>query len=309
MDIEGALHGDILEHPGNKCPKQNIFLLKRRPLVITLKQVTQQNLRFEEEFMKREVKAAAVQFNIKLGDIDTNLSYVREALARLAEQGCQLAVLPEMWSCGFAYRELVDLAKRTPEVVEEIGRLSRVYGMVLVGSLPEPDGDRVCNTAYLLDQGRLAGTYRKIHLFSLMNEDRSFHGGNSWLVADTSVGRIGVFICYDLRFPELARRLAMEGAEIIVVPGEWPKPREEHWRTLLRARAIENQLFVVAANCCGITGKLDFFGSSLIIGPKGELLAEGGYDACELSATLDFSVMDEWRRQITCFPDRKPEFY
>jgi omega-amidase len=259
--------------------------------------------------MKREVTAAAIQFNIRLGDIDANLKYVRDILPRLADRGCQLAVLPEMWSCGFAYRELNELAKRTPEVVEEMGRLSRTYGMVLVGSVPEPDGDRVCNTAYLLDQGRLAGAYRKIHLFSLMNEDRSFTGGDSWLVADTSAGRIGVFICYDLRFPELARRLAVEGAEILVVPGEWPKPREEHWRTLLRARAIENQLFVVAANCCGVIGKHDFFGSSLIIDPKGELLAEGGYENCELLATLDFTVMENWRRQITCFPDRKPEYY
>jgi omega-amidase len=259
--------------------------------------------------MKREIKAAAVQFNIKLGDIDANVAHVREALARLAGQGCQLAVLPEMWCCGFAYKTLNELAKRTPEVVEEMGRLSREYGMVLVGSLPEPDGDRVCNTAYLFDQGNLAGKYRKIHLFSLMDEDRSFTGGDAWLVADTSVGRIGVFICYDLRFPELARRLAVEGAEILVVPGEWPKPRDYHWRTLLLARAMENQLFVVAANCCGPVGKLDFFGMSLIIGPKGEILAEGGYENCEPLATLDFATMENWRQQITCFQDRKPQYY
>ena len=184
-----------------------------------------------------------------------------------------------------------------------------LVGMVLVGSLPEPDGEKVCNTAYVLDRGRLAGKYRKIHLFSLMNEDRAFTGGDSWLVTDTSIGRIGVFICYDLRFPELARRLSLEGAEILVVPGEWPKPREEHWRTLLRARAIENQLFIVAANCCGVQGKLDFFGASLIIGPKGELLAEGGYEDCEPTATLDFSAMDQWRQQVPCFRDRKPECY
>lgn len=259
--------------------------------------------------MKRQIKAAAVQFNIKLADIDANMEYVRKALARLADAGVQLAVLPEMWSCGFAYRELNELARRTPEVVEEMGRLSAKYGMVLVGSLPEPDGDKVCNTAYVMDRGELAGKYRKIHLFSLMNEGRSFTGGDSWLVADTSLGRIGVVICYDLRFPELARRLAVEGAEILVVPAEWPKPRDEHWRTLLRARAIENQLFVVAANCCGVMGKLDFFGASLIIGPKGELLAEGGYENCELTALLNFAELENWRQQITCFPDRKPEFY
>ncbi len=259
--------------------------------------------------MSRQIKAAAVQFNIKLGDIDANVEHVRETLKRLHDEGVQLAVLPEMWCCGFAYRELNDLAKRTPEVVEEMGRLSAEYGMVLVGSLPEPDGEKVCNTAYVMDQGKLAGKYRKIHLFSLMNEDRAFTGGDSWLVADTHLGKIGVFICYDLRFPELARRLAVEGAEILVVPGEWPKPREEHWRLLLQARAIENQLFLVSANACGMTGKLDFFGSSLIIGPKGEILAEGGYESCEPSAVLDFAAMETWRQQIPCFSDRKPEYY
>ncbi len=259
--------------------------------------------------MSRTIRAAAIQFNIRLGDIDANVKTAREAIARVAAQGVKLAVLPEVWSCGFAYRELNELARRTPEVLEEMGRLSAEHDMVIVGSLPEPDGDKVCNTAYILDKGMLVGKYRKIHLFSLMNEDRSFTGGDRWVVADTSVGRIGVFICYDLRFPELARRLAVEGAEIIVVPGEWPKPREEHWRTLLRARAIENQLFVVAANCCGITGKLDFFGSSLIIDHKGELLAEGGYEPTELVAKLDFEEKEKWREQITCFRDRKPEYY
>ncbi len=259
--------------------------------------------------MSRTIKAATVQFNIQLGDVEANLEYVRNALARVAAQGCKLAVLPEMWSTGYDYPRLNELALRTPEVVEELKRLSAEHQLVIVGSLPEPHDDKVCNTAYILDSGRLLGKYRKIHLFSLMGEDRSLHGGDSWLVVDTHIGRIGVFICYDLRFPELARRLALEGTEIIVVPAEWPKPREEHWRALLKARAIENQLFVVAANCCGIQGKLDFFGASLIFGPKGEMLAEGGYANGEFIAEIDFSTMTKWREQIPCFKDRKPEYY
>ncbi|SNB47202.1 carbon-nitrogen family hydrolase [Geobacter sp. DSM 9736] len=259
--------------------------------------------------MKTPVKAAAIQFNVQLGDVDANVAYVRDAVTRVAAQGCRLAVMPEMWSSGYDYRRLNELALRTPEVVEELARLSAVHSMVLVGSLPEPHGERVYNTAFILDNGKLIGTYRKIHLFSLMGEDRSLDGGDSWIVVDTQVGRLGVFICYDLRFPELARRLAVEGAEIIAVPAEWPKPREEHWRTLLKARAIENQLFIVSANCCGIQGKLDFFGESFIIGPKGEILAQGGYENCELVADIDFSTMEAWRQQITCFQDRKPQYY
>jgi len=250
-----------------------------------------------------------VQFTIALGDPESNLAQVRGALARLHRQKVDLAVLPEMWGCGFAYRELNALAQRTPELVQELTRLSREYGMVIVGSLPEPHGEKVYNTAYVLDNGELAGSYRKMHLFSLMGEDRSLDSGDAFLVAQTTLGKLGVMICYDIRFPELARRLTLEGAAIIVVPGEWPKPREDHWRTLLRARAMENQLFMVAANCCGVVGKLDFFGQSMILGPKGELLAEGGYHPCELVAELDPAEMESWRAQITCLKDRRPDCY
>jgi predicted amidohydrolase len=259
--------------------------------------------------MSRTVTAAAVQFTISLGDIAANLDHVRREIPRLADRGVQLAVLPEMWATGFAYRQLNELAAETPRLVEELSNLSARHGMVIAGSLPEPHDDKVYNTAYLLDRGELKGTYRKIHLFSLMQEDRSFDAGDARLLAETSIGRVGVFICYDLRFPELARRLAVDGADILVVPGEWPKPRQEHWRTLLRARAIENQLFVVAANCCGMVGKLDFFGMSMLIDPKGEVLAEAGYTPESIVADLDFSAMEEWRRQIPCFNDRKPDSY
>jgi predicted amidohydrolase len=259
--------------------------------------------------MQKSIKAAAVQFTIALGDIDANLAHVTATLRRLAQEGVELAVLPEMWSCGFAYRELNALARRTPELVEQLLALSRELSMVIVGSLPEPHGDKVYNTAYVLDRGTLAGSYRKLHLFSLMGEDRSLDSGDSILVAETSAGKIGVMICYDLRFPELARKLTLEGAQIIAVPGEWPKPRQEHWCTLLKARAIENQLFVVAANCCGVVGKLDFFGLSMIIGPKGEILAEAGYHPAEPSAVIDPVEMERWRESITCFKDRRPDCY
>jgi predicted amidohydrolase len=255
------------------------------------------------------IRAAAIQFNVKQGDVDANLAYVREALPRAAAQGANLAVLPEMWSSGFAYRDLNRLALRTEGIVGELLELSARHKLVIVGSMPEPNGDKVFNTVYVVDNGRLSGIYRKIHLFSLLGEDRAFSGGDSWLLAETSIGKVGVIICYDLRFPELSRRLAIEGAGVICVPAQWPKPRQEHWRTLLRARAIENQLFVVACNACGIIGKLDFFGMSMIIDPKGEVLGEAGEDEGEIVAPLDLQAMGDWRRQIPCFDDRRPESY
>ena len=255
------------------------------------------------------IRAAAIQFTVTQGDVDVNRAYVREALSRVAGQGANLAVLPEMWSSGFAYKNLNELALRTAEIVDELLTLSRELKLVIVGSMPEPNGDKVFNTIYVIDNGTLAGVYRKIHLFSLLGEDRAFSGGDSWLLADTTIGKIGVIICYDLRFPELSRRLAIEGAQVICVPAQWPKPRQEHWRTLLRARAIENQLFVVSCNACGMVGKLDFFGMSMIIDPKGDVLAEAGEREGEIIVPLDMQAMNDWRTQIPCFNDRKPECY
>lgn len=255
------------------------------------------------------ISAAAVQFNVRLGDVDANLARVREALEGAARQGARLVVLPEMWSTGFSYDNLNELALGTEGIVRELLDISRKHALVIVGSLPEPNGEKVFNTVFLVDCGRLVGSYRKVHLFSPLGEDLAFSGGDSRLVADTSVGKVGVIICYDLRFPELSRRLALEGAEILCVPAQWPKPRQEHWRTLARARAIENQLFVVAANPCGTIGNLDFFGMSMIIDPKGEVLADAGSSETTVVAPLDLGVLASWRAQISCFADRRPEVY
>ncbi len=252
---------------------------------------------------------AAIQFNIKPDDIDGNLSYVRSALRRVSDRGCRLAVLPEMWSSGFTGGNLGEAALRTAEIVGELRELSRTSGLVIVGSMPEPDGDRIFNTVHVIDNGRLAGVYRKMHLFSPFGEDRYFAAGNGWTLADTSAGRIGVIICYDLRFPELSRRLALEGAEVICVPAHWPKPRDKQWRILLLARAIENQLFVVSANTCGSIGKYEFFGMSMIVGPRGEPLAEGGDGESEIMADLNMPDIEACRNLIPCFRDRRPELY
>lgn len=259
--------------------------------------------------MSKTLRVASIQFNIHLGDIDYNLQAALSGLRQVATEGARLAVLPEMWSTGYDYRQLAALAQQTPQVLDALCAASAELNLTIVGSLAEPDGDKVCNTAWVIDQGKIVGKYRKLHLFSTMGEDRFLHAGHEYLVVDTTVGRLGVAICYDLRFPELFRRMALDGAEIICLPAEWPKPRQEHWRTLLRARAIENQLFVVATNCCGVQGKLDFFGMSLLLSARGDVLAEAGeIDQC-LVAEFDFAEMEEYRQQIPCFRDRRPEIY
>ena len=259
--------------------------------------------------MKTPILAAAIQFNISVGNIDTNLSKARAALRRVADRKAQLAVLPEMWSCGYDYKHLSELAGTTPQVLETIKTDCRDLGLVCVGSLPELHEGTIYNTAYVIDRGELIGRYRKLHLFSTMRENEFLGAGDQTLVAETSLGKLGIAICYDLRFPELFRKLALAGAEIICIPAEWPKPRQEHWKTLLRARAIENQLFVVAANCCGLQGKLDFFGLSQLISPLGNVLELAGEEDVELVAGFDFEEMAKYRAQIKILTDRRADIY
>jgi omega-amidase len=257
----------------------------------------------------RKITASALQFNIAVGNIKENLKKALSALQRAAEQGAQLAVLPEMWSCGYDYKNLSSLAMETPQVLDKWRDQCAKLKMVSVGSLPELADGTIYNTAYLIDRGEVLGSYRKLHLFSTMGEDRFLGAGDSTLVSETSIGKVGIAICYDLRFPELFRKLALDGAEIICIPAEWPKPRQEHWKTLLRARAIENQLFIVAANCCRVQGKLDFFGLSQLISPLGNILQIAGEEDTELVAEFDFSELKSYRNQINILEDRRSDIY
>ena len=259
--------------------------------------------------MERKICAAAVQFNIALGDVETNLTYVRDQLLALKGRDCHLAVLPEMWSTGYDYKRLDELSAETPRICGILGEISAELGMVIVGSLPDKKDGTIYNTAFVIDGGEIVGSYSKLHLFSTMGEDRFLGAGDQTLVVPTSVGRIGVAICYDLRFPELFRKLALDGAELLCIPAEWPHPRGEHWRTLLRARAIENQMPVVATNCCGVQGKLDFAGMSMVISPWGEILAEAAHQNDTPVAVVNFKEMEDYRFRINCFRDRRPEIY
>ncbi len=258
----------------------------------------------------QDVIAGCCQFAIKPADIDANLATVEQALMELAEHNCSLAVLPEMWSCSFPYRELRAMAEKTPAVIEKIREIAEQTGLIIIGSLPAIGGDNIYNTSYIVDStGEIAGTYNKVHLFSLYGEHNWFRRGESIATFPTSIGRIGVMICYDLRFPELARKMALDGAEIICVSALWPLARIEHWSLLLRARAVENQLFVIGTNGCGTEQKIRWGGASAVISPWGDCIAAAGDTEQTIWGVLYADEMYEFRRTIPCFDDRSPKVY
>lgn len=255
--------------------------------------------------------AGAVQFDIINGNVDANLDTAFTLLEGLAGTGTDLAVLPEMFSSGFE-NECIGLhALRTPEVLERMRNFAVEHSMALAGSLPEAAEDgRVFNTLYFIDRdGQVKGAYRKLHLFRLTMEHESFTPGDKIVAADTSFGKVGLMVCYDLRFPELARRLFLDGVRLFIVSAQWPSSRVMHWQALIRARAIENQSYMICCNRTGADADLEFPGCSTIVGPLGEVLAKAGTDPCGITADVDIAAAEQAAELIPIKSDRRKDIY
>jgi omega-amidase len=252
------------------------------------------------------------QMDVLLGQPEANLATVSRLAAEAAASGVEWLVLPELWSTGYD----LDRADKYATPIEsgifaEVGRLAKQHGLYILGScLARLPGNGVGNTAvFHTPSGDILGHYSKTHLFQLMDEHHYLTAGDKLTLVKWPWGQVGLTICYDLRFPELFRAYALAGANLIVVPAEWPKPRLAHWRTLLRARAIENQLYIVACNRVGTSKGTTFFGYSTIIDPWGETAVEGGETAELLTATIDLDLVDQVRAKIPVFVDRRPLLY
>ncbi len=251
------------------------------------------------------------QMDITLGNVEANLKKAEEWTAEAARRGSQVVVFPEMWTTGFDWPNLKTLSAQSAEVLAAVAALARRYGLWLNGSMLALDETgRPANTSILFDpSGRPAGLYRKIHLFSLMDEERYLAPGQSLAPVETPWGQSGLAICYDLRFPELFRTYALQGVTMVYLPAEWPHPRLAHWQTLLRARAIENQMFMVGVNRVGADDRSKFFGHSALIDPWGHTVVEGGEIELLLTATINTDQVAEVRRKIPVFRDRRPGLY
>lgn len=244
-----------------------------------------------------------LQFDVQLGDIAANLAQVKRGLSRLAPHSPAIIVLPELWATGFAYRRLPELARRTPDILLSLQELAAQYEILLAGSLPErrTKNSYLYNTLYITGPGGLIGSSRKRHLFSPMQEDKHLYPGNNPQPIDTPLGRMAGLVCYDLRFPELARSHAARGAAVLLISAQWPSVRKEHWRILVQARAIENQLFVVAANRCGTDRSgngTTYAGHSMVVGPDGDIILEAGEKEEQQTASIDITLLDTVRSRF-----------
>ncbi|WP_018665315.1 carbon-nitrogen family hydrolase [Heyndrickxia acidiproducens] len=260
--------------------------------------------------MKRKI--ACIQMDVKFGNKEANFEAAQKWIGEAAAAGCDLAVLPELWTTGYDLTRLAELGdEHAQQSIQFLSDCSRKYGIDLVGgSVASKKAEKYYNTMLVISRsGQLVKQYSKIHLFRLMDEHLYLTSGATDGVFQLEGETFAGVICYDIRFPEWIRKQALLGAKALFVSAEWPLARLNHWRALCIARAIENQCYVIACNRSGSDPANIFAGHSLIIDPWGKVAGEGGEEEELVTAEMDLSLIEEVRSRIPVFSDRLPDFY
>jgi omega-amidase len=255
------------------------------------------------------------QMAVVPGEPGANEAVARSLAARAAAEDADLLLLPELWSSGYDLARAAEYAASLGEgpfgIMAELARMHNLYvgGTALEVNL---DGRPYNSAALYSPDGTLAATYHKVHLWEPLGEREHMTAGGTLPVFALPWGRVALAVCYDLRFPELWRRYADDGASLVLIPAAWPSRRIEHWRLLLRARAVEKQFFVVGCNRAGGSfdaGQDQFGGYSGLSDPWGHVLVEGGPEPALLSAIVDLDEVARARRRLPFLEDRRPEVY
>jgi omega-amidase len=258
------------------------------------------------------MKIAVCQMNVIQGDKEKNRKTAETYIDEAAQNGAKVIVLPEMWTSGYDFDRLPEHTETidgpTSQFLSRKASEHQVY--IVGGSFPIQFESGVKNTSITFDpRGNAINVYSKIHLIGLMEEDKYLTSGVEYNIYEIEQFSAATIICYDLRFPELIRSYALDGASVLFVPAQWPIQREQHWLALLRARAIENQLYVIGANMAGRNENDIFNGHSIVFDPWGEIVAEAGSEPVILYADIDLHMVKTVRERVPVFKDRVPNLY
>ncbi len=267
------------------------------------------------------MRVGVVQCEPRLGDVDGNRDRCIRWLEAAASQGCALVVLPECAVSGYMF-DTVDAASACAEPIpgpstEALQAACARLGLHCVVGLLEREGDALRNTAVLVGPAGLVGRYRKSHIACVGADCFTTPGDDAYDVYDVGPARLGLQVCYDWRFPEITRVLALRGADIVAHPTNSPTPARELADYLPRTRAVENALFFLMANRVGTEAGATFFGRSQIVDPLGRVLAEAGEaEETLLVADLDLALARQKTKEpgdgayaVRLFADRRPELY
>ena len=247
----------------------------------------------------------AVQFDIAWEDKAANFAKVDALIAAASPPPLSVVVLPEMFATGFSMNLAV--TRQTPEREDEafLTALARRHQVTVIGGVVSPgDGEMARNESVAFSpDGVLLARYAKIHPFSLGGETVHHERGTNIVTFEWGGFVVALFVCYDLRFPEIFRAAAQRGANLFVVIALWPVKRQQHWLTLLQARAIENQAFVVGVNRVGNEPQFVYAGRSVVVDPHGVIVADAGEQERVLAVALDVEMAAAWRRDFPALQD------
>ncbi len=239
----------------------------------------------------------ALQYDIAWEDKAANHRRVESMLEEADVPPGSFVLLPELGDTGFSFNLDTIVDEQTQQWASDLARRYRIWLQPGYAERGSDGRGRNCAAIYGPD-GECRTVYRKVHPFSFGREIEHFTGGERLVVERCPDAAVSPMICYDLRFPELWRLAVLNGAEVFTIGASWPSPRQSHWRALLIARAIENQAYVVAVNRVGDDPHLSYLGGSMIVDPKGEVLAEADDRPQVLEADLDLSNLRHWREKF-----------
>lgn len=256
------------------------------------------------------LRVALIQQATLWEDPAANLARARGFVAEAARSGARVVVFPELATTGFTMAPETFAEPLPGPTTEAFAALSREFGLYVVGTAVEAHAPHPRNAAFVLGpDGSLLAAYRKLHPFTYGEEHRHYVGGDDCPLFELDGVPCGLQICYDLRFPEPFRALALRGAEVVFLPANWPVRRIDAWSTLLAARAIENQMAVCGVNRVGRDPQAEYPGRSAILDPFGVAIATGGEAEGLVVGEIDLTKLRAWRARFPALQDRRPKVY
>lgn len=271
--------------------------------------------------MGKAYKLAICQIKVT-ADKEANIKKAGAMVKEATATGAKVITLPEMFNCPYENKYFPEFAENysdgvTVQALREMARNNQIY--LVGGSIPEKEGTNIFNTSFVFDpKGALVGRHRKMHLFDVelssglsFKESATLGAGQEVTVVDTNFGKIGIAICYDMRFPELMRLMALAGAELIIIPGAFNMTTgPAHWEMTLKMRAVDNQVYVAGASPArDASAGYVAYGHSLVADPWGEVVSIAGVDEEIIYATIDPERVKKIRNELPLLKHRRTDLY
>lgn len=263
-----------------------------------------------------KIKILTVQLEAIIGDIEANIQKAKKMLKECGENTADIIIFPELWATGWdcpnfhLYAENIENSK----VTTFLKTVAITFNSIVIGgsSVLKKNNEGIRNTCIVLDRnGNIITTYDKFHLFSLRGQSEShfLEAGDTPVIANTDIGRIGISTCYDVRFPEMFRLYAFNNADIMINMAAWPLDYIEEYKILCQARAIENQTYFI---CSSLTGKINenfnFGGNSMVIDFHGRIINKLDREEKVLTSFIDLGTMKEYKEQMPILKDTKKQY-